>query len=41
MIENGGSGGHTCAPIAGLIYKAILDEEAKAAPKPNATLAGQ
>ena len=41
MIENGGSGGETCAPIAGLIYKAILEQEAKAAPKTNTTLAGQ
>ena len=27
MVENGVSGGTTCAPIAGKIYSALLDRE--------------
>jgi penicillin-binding protein 2 len=27
MVENGDSGGKTCAPVAGLIYQALMDRE--------------
>ena len=37
-VEHGGSGGKTCAPIAGKIYAAIQDRERIGTPK-NATLA--
>ena len=36
MVEDGVSGGLTCAPIAGKIYKTILDREGMTTPKSNA-----
>ena len=39
MVENGSSGGGTCAPIAREIYEAILKLE-QSAPAPQRNLAG-
>ena len=36
MVEDGASGGVTCAPIAGKVYKAILDREGMTMPKATA-----
>jgi penicillin-binding protein 2 len=33
MVENGTSGGATCAPVAGSVYKALLEQESKAGGK--------
>lgn len=35
MVENGASGGHTCAPVAHDIYTAILEQERSNAGKPG------
>ncbi len=37
-VESGGSGAETCAPVAGSIYRAILERERMATPKPTAVV---
>ena len=35
MVENGGSGGHTCAPVARKVYQTLLQLEAAGAKAQN------
>ena len=39
MVESGGSGGGTCAPVARAVYQALLDREKSGPPNPAPTMA--